>query len=346
MNSKKYLAEHRRTADKFLKEFFAKKRKEAKKIDPLAVKVLNSLEEYIAGGKKVRGALTLLGYQAAGGKKKKDIIPVSAAVEIIHSSLLIHDDFIDKDKMRRGKPTVHELYSKQNSKHYGASIALMIGDVGFFLSHQLIANSRFETSKIVKAMSELERLLINTGYGEVLDIAFDFKEKITWDDMLKVRLYKTAHYTFVLPLTIGTTLGEAKKGVFKAIKDYGESVGLAFQIRDDILGVFGDPEITGKSNESDIKEGKKTLLYTKALEMADRKGRDFIKKWYGSRALTKRKIEKIRKIIKNSGALNYSSSLAEELVEKGKRSIPEITKSKKYQEIFSSLADYIVKREK
>lgn len=346
MDSKKFLAAYRKKADSFLEEFFTEKRKEAQDIDPLAVKVLNSLEDYIAGGKKVRGALTVLGYHAAGGRKQKEIIPVSAAVEIIHSSLLIHDDFIDKDKLRRGKPTVHEAYSKGNSKHYGASIALIIGDIGIFLSHQLIANSKFDPSKKARAISELERLLTNTGYGEILDIAFDFKEKITWDEILKVRLYKTAHYTFVLPLTIGATLAEAKKSMLEAIEVYGENVGLAFQIRDDVLGVFGDPKVTGKSNESDIREGKITLLYKKSLKLANKKDRKFLKKWYGNKDLDAKKIQKIRKIIKDSGALEFSDSEARKLVEKGKSKVDKITDKKDYQEVLQTLADYVIDREK
>jgi len=346
MDAKSYLEDYAKQAGKYLKKFFAEKSKEASKIDKLAVEVLGTLENYISGGKKIRGALTVLGYQITGGKRTRDILPVSAAVEIVHSALLIHDDFIDKDRFRRGKPTVHEIYAKGNSEHYGASIALIIGDIGIFLSNQILASSNFDAKMIIKATSEFENLLIKTGYGEILDIAFDSKKSTTWGDILKVRTYKTAYYTIVMPLTVGAILGGAKDKTLKAIENYGVPVGIAFQLADDILGVFGKSDKTGKSSESDIREGKKTLLFVKALELARDKERQFLLKWYGSDKLDKNKIEKIRQAIKDSGSLDYSRKLAEEMAEKGKKYIPKITGNLQFRETLSSLADFMVYRSK
>lgn len=346
MSSLSFLSDYRKNSKDFFTEYFKVKKEEAKKIDQLTFDAVEKLENYIEGGKKVRGALTVLGYKAAGGKKQKDIIPVSAAAEILHSSLLIHDDFIDHDEVRRGKPTMHKLYSKGKNDHYGASIALIVGDLGLFMGHHLLIDSSFDADKKIKAAKELDNLLINTAYGEILDIAFDQKDKLTWDEIFKVRKLKTADYTFSLPLKIGAILGGAEEKTLKAIDRYGEPVGIAFQVRDDVLGVYGDPGVTGKSNESDIREGKKTFLFTKATEMAEDKDRKFLEEWYGSENLTKEKMQKIRKIVKDSGALQYSENLAQELVKKGVAEIPKITKDKKYQQILEGLAEYMIKREK
>lgn len=346
MDAKIYLRNYAQSADKFLNSFFAQKKKAADKIDPRLGRMLDVFQNYTYGGKKIRGALTALGYQLAGGKDFGSILPVSCGIELLHNFLLIHDDIIDKDEVRRGKPTVHTLFSKKNGEHFGISKGIIAGDIGAFLGYELIVGSVFSKKRINEAFSKLNEYLLKTGYGQVLDIEFDFKKKVSWDDILKVRTYKTAYYTIIMPLTVGAILGGAKDKTLKAIERYGVSVGIAFQLTDDILGVFGKSDKTGKSNESDIREGKKTLLFVKALELAKGRERQFLLKWYGSDKLDKNKIEKIREIIKDSGSLDYSRKLAEEMTEKGKRFIPKITRNSEFREVLSSLADFMVYRSK
>ena len=338
MDAKKYLSEYSKEFKFFKDKYFQNKIKEASKIDKIAAESIKVLSEYMEGGKHARGALVLLGYKIAGGQNLKSVFPASFAVELIHNSLLIHDDFVDNDKLRRGKKTVHEIFKdKRNNSHYGASMAIMIADLGIFWAHQILSGT--------KAIFEFDQLLVNTGYGELLDIDFDYKENITWEDIMKVRIYKTAHYTFVMPLQIGAILAGGKDNLLQNFKNYGEPVGLAFQIQDDILGIFGDSNETGKSNDSDIREGKKTLLYFKALELANKKEKEFLKTHYG-KTTNNKEISEIRKILKNSRALDFSQKTALDFVEKGKKYIPKITKDKDLQDTLSSLADYIVQREK
>lgn len=346
MDAKSYLGNYAQSADKFLNSFFAQKKKAADKIDLKLGSMLDVFQNYTYGGKKIRGALTALGYELAGGRDFDSILPVSCGIELLHNFLLIHDDIIDKDEIRRGKPTVHALFSKKNGEHLGISKGIMVGDIGAFLGYELIVGSVFSKKRITKALSKLNEHLLKTGYGQILDIEFDFKKKVTWDDVLKVRTYKTAYYTVVMPLSVGAILGGAKDKTLKAIEKYGVPVGIAFQLADDILGVFGKSDKTGKSSESDIREGKKTLLFVKALELARDKERQFLLKWYGSDKLDKNKIEKIRQAIKDSGSLDYSRKLAEEMAEKGKKYIPKITGNLQFRETLSSLADFIVYRSK
>lgn len=346
MSLRAYLNNYIPKAEAFSQSYFATKKKQAERVDPIAVASLDILKNYMAGGKKIRGALTVLGYQLNGGKGFKEIIPISIAVEVFHSSLLIHDDFIDHDEVRRGKPTVHKLYAKGKNDHYGASMALVTADIGLFLSHQILSESKFLPEGIKRAIFEFDRLAVNTGYGELLDIAFDYKNDLTWDDVKKVRIYKTAHYTFVLPLTVGAILSGADNKKLAAIERYGEPVGLAFQIQDDILGVFGDAEVMGKSTESDIREGKRTFLYLKTIELSGKKEKDYLKKYYGSSRLTPQQINKIKKIMESSGAKDFCQEFAKDLVEKGKKNIPLLSRDKKSQRILSELADYMISRDK
>lgn len=321
-----------------MKKFFAEKKKEAQKIDPEIKKALEVFENYTSGGKKIRGALTVLGYQMAGGRDFEAILPVSSGIELLHNFLLIHDDIIDKDALRRGKPTVH--------RQVGEAKAIMIGDMGAFLGQELIISSGFLKEQTIKAQKKLNELILKTVYGEMLDVYYDQKDKITWDDIHRVRLYKTAYYTFVMPLSVGATFSGAGEEIYRAIEGYGANVGIAFQISDDILGVFGDSEITGKSTDSDIKCGKKTFLYAKALELTEGQDKAFLKTRYGAKDLNAKEIEKIRAIFKSSDSLDYSKKLAAELAEKGKKEVKKLTKDTKYQKILTELADFVVLRER
>ena len=344
MKALQYLINYSKKSDNYLIKFFARKKRFGKTIDKTTAEGLGVFEDYSKGGKKLRGALTELGYQIAGGRNQGAILPVSCGIELLHSFLLVHDDIIDRDKKRRGKITIHELYSGKNGEHFGVSKAIVIGDIGAFLGLDLIVNSNFPKERIVKAISSLNDFLLKTTYGEMFDVDLDLRNKVSWEEILKVRTYKTAFYTLVMPLTVGAILGGAKKTTLNSIMKYGISVGIAFQLIDDVLGVFGTPKLTGKSNESDIKDGKKTFLYAKALELSRNKEKDFLLRWYGADGLTGANIKNIRTIIKNSGAQEYSQILAKELVEKGKKYIPGITGDKKQQLTLLSLSDFMIDR--
>lgn len=345
LDIKKYLSEYASASDIFLSKFFEKKKEEGFKIDPEIKKALEIFENYSLGGKKIRGALTVLGYQMAGGRDFEAILSVSCGIELLHNFLLIHDDVIDRDALRRGKPTVHSLYATEG-KHVGFSKAIIVGDVGAFLGHELIVSSPFPKDKIVLALNRLDGLILKTMYGEMLDVDYDYRKNVFWEDVFRVRLYKTAFYTFVMPLSVGSTFSGASEETLKAIEAYGANVGIAFQINDDILGVFGDPKITGKSNASDIKEGKKTFLFTKALELAKSKDKAFLKKKYGKKNVTEADIERIRNIFVSSGSLDYSKNLASKLALKGKNAIKRMTEELKYRKTLTELADYVILRDK
>ena len=346
MEATTFLKSYSKKVDAYLKEFFSNKKKFGAQIEFLVFDGIERFENYASGGKKLRGVLTILGYQIAGGTKLRAILPVSCGIELLHNFLLIHDDIIDKDDVRRGKPTIHRIYSRKNGEHFGLSKAIVVGDIGAFLGYELIVNSQFSKEKITKALSKLNNLMLMTMYGQMLDIDFDFKKEVTWKEILKVRTYKTAYYTLVMPLTVGAIFAGASYDTLDAIEAYGVPVGTAFQLTDDILGVFGEAEEIGKSNELDIRKGKKTFLFAKALELANSKDKEFLLRWYGSERLEMKKIEKIREIIKKSGSLDYSREVAVKMVEKGKKYVPKITRNPKMQETLYSLADFIIYRNK
>jgi geranylgeranyl diphosphate synthase type I len=346
MEAKDYLQDYALRAERHLDEFFSQKKKETSKVSPEIARLMDVYRDYMRGGKMARGALTVLGYQVSGGRDFEAILPASIAIEIIHSFLLIHDDWIDQDERRRGKPTVHQQFSQEQGDHFGASLAIILGDAGAFLSYELMASSSFPEKRKIKALCLLNQFLLKTAYGEILDIKYDFLKEITWDEIMLVRKYKTAIYTIVMPLSIGAVLAGARESKLKAIEKYGLPVGIAFQLQDDILGVFGETEKTGKSAESDIRGGKMTLLYAKALELASPKEKKFLLKHYGRRKITAEQIGQIRRIIEDTGALAFSQKEAKRLVEQGKKFIPQITVNQEIQSTLNSLADFMIERKK
>jgi len=340
-----YLRSYSDKADKFLDSFFRKKKALAKKIDIDLAKILQVFQDYTKGGKKIRGTLTVLGYESLGGRNIKAILPISCGIELFHNFLLIHDDIIDRDTTRRGKPTVHNIYSRVYGEHYGNSKAIVVGDVGAFLAYELLLSSDFSKQLILEAVKKLNEFLLKTTYGQILDIDYDFKKEVSWNDILKVRTYKTAYYTVVMPLTVGAMLAGASRRELSAIEKYAVPVGIAFQLADDVLGVFGISGKTGKSNLSDIRDGKKTFLYAKALGLFSPVERKFLLSWYGNKDVGIKEASKIRKIMIESGSLDHSERLAEKLVRKGKRYISQITKDKKYRELLAQLADFMISRQ-
>lgn len=341
-----YLQDYAPKLEKFIREYFNTQKQHVKNIDPFLTDCLNYLETYLLEGKKIRGALTILGYQINNSADVDKVLSVSAAIELIHSGLLIQDDFIDQDSMRRGIKSIHELYAARKDPHFGASMAVVIGDLGYFQAYQIVADSDFKSELIVKTLFELSRRLVNTGYGEILDVVSDNQIQLSQEGLDKAKIYKTAHYSFVMPLSIGAILAQASNNQFEAIENYGTEVGLAFQMQDDILGVVSDEKITGKSNISDIKSGKQTHILKKTLELATPTDLKFVKNHYGKSNLTDIQINRIKNIMQSCGAIATCQKLAQEHADQAKTYLSEITTNLEVSTILSQLTDFVVLRNK
>lgn len=354
MNYREYFLPYASEIDKFLAKFFRQKIKESRKITPIAAEMWQKLKDFIAGGKRIRGGLVRLGYECFGGKNKKVILPVSVAIELTNAAILVHDDIIDQADFRHGRSTIHRQYQKYheihykkgNPLHYGESMAIMVGDIGIYGAIDLINKSSFPEKAKHKVIQELIDFMIKTAYGENLDVDLAYREKVKEKDITIINTLKTAYYTLVGPLKMGGILVGASSWRLKRFEDYGIPVGIAFQLQDDILGMFGSIEKLGKPVDSDIKEGKNTLLYTQVLKRGNFSQQKKLMSLWGRKDITPKEVEEARKIIKNTGSLEYSQKLAKKLVEKGKRAVPQITKDKNLQEVFLSLADFVVEREK
>jgi len=351
MDIRQILKRHKEKIDAKLEEFLDEKLKKSEKVSKSAKEVMECIKEFnLRNGKRLRPILTILSYMAFGGKKSS-ILDAALAVELMESYLLIHDDIIDQDEFRRGYLTFHKIYEnkakKKNipSQRYGESMAIIAGDILSSLGSEAILGSDFPLKKKIKALEKFNKVMVNTCFGQILDMDYIHTSNISEKDVLRLQELKTAIYTIDGPLQIGAILAGASEKKLKLLTEFAIPLGKAFQIKDDILGVFGDKKTIGKPNDSDIKEGKKTLLIVKALEKSNYEEKKNILKSLGNKGLKSEELEKIKKIIFKTGSLDYSKKVAENLISQAKINLKKLNLKKDYEKILDSLADYILGRE-
>ena len=351
MEAKDYLKDYVRKTQPILDSFFKNEEKRAARISPITAEMIRLYRNFM-GGKSIRGSLTKLGYECFGGQNEKAILEVSLMIEIAHAFLLIHDDIMDEDHLRRGRPTIHvqyqklhqQRYKKGESSHYGTCLAIDLGDVGFVLSNLILADSQFSSEVKGKVLRKFHQVLLETAFGQAIDVSYEHQEKVTEEDVMRVHHYKTANYTITGPLQYGALFAGADEKEIATIEKYGLPVGIAFQLRDDELGLFSDERTLGKPIGSDVKENKNTILRLKALALAKGKDKNFLERAYGDKDLTKKDLEKVRKITQETGALKYSQKMAKDLVEEGKKQAFLITKDAALLDTLVKMADFMIER--
>lgn len=296
--------------------------------------------------KRIRAALTYWAY-LLNEKENVELGKVMVAMELIQTALLMHDDFMDQDLLRRGQETTNAFFGKTD-RHYGESMAVNLGDVVLCLGYERLLEVKMDTVKVNEATKILMRGIVNTAFGQALDMSLPKMGKVSEEDVLNLHKSKTALYTFKNPLVVGGILGGVDKKVLEILEKYAELAGIAFQLQDDILGVFGDEELTGKSINSDIKQGKNTLLYVKALENANEKQRKVLTEVWGKENAGEEEIKAVREIIVETGSLAYSKVrsvkiMGEAIKEIGK--LREMNVNQEAVDFFEGIALYLKNRE-
>ncbi len=354
-----FIKKYKKEIDKELGLFLDKKIREHGKIKKQIAVVLKSIREFnMRGGKRIRPLLVILGYLAAGGRNTKEAIKASVAVELLEAFLLIHDDIIDRDSLRRGKQTINIEYEKRCGKSpglrrkkgdekrtichdYGNNIAIVAGDIALGLAVDALLETRFDNKKKSGAIAILNNALIKTCFGQILDINTSLMQEISEKDIIEIQKLKTAVYTIEAPLHIGAELA-GKKSLKRDYSRYALHLGQAFQIRDDILNIFGSRKAIGKPIMSDIAEGKQTLLIKKAISSSGKRDAEFLKGCMGKKP-GRKEIARIRQIIRQS-SLDETYSIAKREAEKAKKHIENAKISRTSKRIFAGFADYIIER--
>ena len=315
-----YYREQKKNLTKIIDDYNEELVKEDNKI---VKENLEYFKELNSNGKLIRGILVNLGYSLV-----KDNLDYSnylaLAYELFQTSILIHDDIIDNDNKRRGKDTVHyanykkySIYNdnKDEIKHLSNSIALCVGDYGLYLSNKVVIDKYQNDSNLAKVLSNFNDTVLKTIKGEILDVVLPtiskdigISEADLEETINNIYLLKTAHYTIIGPLSSGLILGSATSKKIDDITKFGEKVGVAFQIQDDILGIFSNE--MGKVKGSDIREFKQTILYS-LVAKSDYK--EELLKYYGKNKLTAKDISKVQEIFIKSEAKRQAEEVMNNL---------------------------------
>jgi geranylgeranyl diphosphate synthase type I len=226
---------------------------EVKDISPHLVKIVEAMKELSVGGKRMRAMLTILGYEIGSekGELKSEIIKAAAMMEIFHLGLLIQDDFMDNDFLRRGVKT---MLARYEDRHTADFVSMLAGDYTFGWGIEILSDLKTDPKIVLEAMKVWGRYFTRVGYGQTLD-GLAIADEATIQQILEL---KSGEYSCVLPLLLGATLGGAKPEIIENLKKYGMELGYVFQLRDDWLGEYGDSEKTGKPVGNDSREGKHT----------------------------------------------------------------------------------------
>lgn len=281
------------------------------------------LDMLVHGGKRIRGALVMAGYEMCGGQDQRMIVRAATALEMIHTYILIIDDIQDRSVLRRGRPTVHEALAeyhrqqdfKGDSKHVGVALALNAALTGAHAAQVLLAGLSVDQELRIKALGIVNATMVTTAHGQTTDIMNEVVPEVRETDVRNALEWKTAHYTVLNPLCVGMVLAGAGCQDTNAIRDYALYTGKAFQITDDIIGIFGDDQETGKSNKDDIREGKRTLLVAYALQRASEEDKKTLLSCLGNDKLSDDEFTSCRRIIKDCGALDQAKTDAAKYVD-------------------------------
>lgn len=322
---------------------------DALKIDIEYGNLIKELRIFIArGGKRMRPYLAYLSYVGSGGKQIDDFLDTAISIELLHNYLLIHDDIIDRDFHRYGGLNIAGTYQRQfdnwmsesESKHLSGSTALLAGDVDAVFCSDIIIGSIFSDSIKLALLSEINRTIFVVGGGEYLDTLAPHNKNVDENYLEKVYKFKSADYSIEMPLHFGA-LAAGKETHFKK---FSYPIGFAFQLVDDLLGMFGDEKIIGKPVLSDLHEGKKTILMLKTLQLANTEQKKTLLDLLGNEKATLLDLEIVRKIINETGAHQYVQDKAKNNLAAAINALDSIDLEPESIEALEQLAQFIISR--
>ena len=304
------LEELRSAIDEHLRELLAAR---AARL-PEAAPLIDEIEGLVAsGGKRLRPCFCYWGYRAGGGRHDERIVAAASALELLHSFAIVHDDIMDTAEQRRGRPTVFATR--------GAGFALLVGDLALVLADDAYFHSGFDPSRLLHAFAAYSRMRQEVIAGQLLDSQAQ-SGPISEEEARRIAVLKSGRYSVVEPLLIGAHLAGADDDVVAGLERFGAPLGEAFQLRDDLLGLFGDPSVTGKPADSDIREGKRHLLYAKSVAALRGGDRDlFVEKWGAGSALSDQDVATLRALVESSGAAAQVEDLLRALGDEAGRAL-------------------------
>jgi geranylgeranyl diphosphate synthase type II len=312
------LSEERQVqVDAVLGRFFSLAKNRATPFGPQYVQLWETLEQNTIGGKRFRPRMVMCAYEALGGTDTEAAAYIGAAFELLHTALIVHDDVIDHDFTRRGVPNISGSYrdaaaargaDPRMAEHSGISAAVIAGDLALFNSYRLIDRSGVSGLTRSRLLDVMDDALFASAAGELIDVDFQLAEEVPRvDDILAMERLKTAVYSFECPLQAGAILAGASEEVVGTLADFGREIGIAYQLVDDLLGVFGLEAETGKTTIGDLREGKRTVLVAYATSTREW---DSIASSIGDPELSEERAAAVREVLVACGAKSFAEGLA------------------------------------
>jgi geranylgeranyl diphosphate synthase, type I len=308
-----------------LSEFIDTKQDQLAGVGEDLVPLFEAARSALAGGKRLRPAFAYWGWRAAGGSpspsKAEPVLVAGAAIELVHASALTHDDVMDDSATRRGRPAAHREFAgqrgtqlpEQAAARFGHSAAILLGDLLLSWSDELLASSGLSAKALLRGRVYFDKLRTEVVAGQYLDVLAQTSDRSTAADAMRVIRYKSAKYTIERPLQFGAAIANADGHLLAALSSYGVPLGEAFQLRDDVLGVFGEEQLTGKPSGDDIREGKRTLLMARAFDKADPQQLEVLRGHVGRADIDPAGIEAVQAVLRDTGALAAVETVIAEL---------------------------------
>ena len=310
--------------DLALENFLAEACSRLGSIDPHLAPISTALTEFLVGGKRLRPLFAIAGYVGAGGSVGKGqmnaIYKAASSLELLQACALIHDDMMDGSDTRRGAPSIHRRFENEhknrsgvgNSESFGSAAALLLGDLALVLSTQALNTSGITVEQLAAVNPIFDTMKVELMAGQYLDMHAGSRSEVSVDDALKIAIYKSGKYTIERPLHFGGSLALCTPELLTLYSDYGIPLGIAFQLRDDLLGVFGDSALTGKPAGDDLLEGKRTALISYALSHMNSDDSSEFLKLFGNRNSASTQIQRMRELINTSGAVQFIEKIIDE----------------------------------
>jgi geranylgeranyl diphosphate synthase type I len=264
-----------------LREYLQERRRDTAYIGADYSALTAALEEFVLrGGKRLRPAFAYWGWRAVAddaATENPQVLRLFAALELLHACALVHDDVIDDSATRRGRPTVHEQFAgvhrrsgwRGSGSRFGMSAAILLGDLALVWADDIVAAAELPPDarrRVQRVWADIRTEVLG---GQYLDIVAEASGAESIGSAMAVNTYKTASYTVSRPLQLGVAAAADRPDVLAAFHQLGTDLGVAFQLRDDVLGVYGDPAVTGKPSGDDLRSGKRTVLLAEAIERAE-----------------------------------------------------------------------------
>jgi geranylgeranyl diphosphate synthase, type I len=333
-----------------LGRFLTAQREAMARRDPEVEPLFGELERVIAsGGKRLRPVFCLLGHLAAGATIEDRPVRAAAALELLHTFAIVHDDVMDRSPSRRGSAAswVHLAEEHRRAGYvgdpaaYGLAAAVLVGDMALVLADRALLEAGFPEDRLLPAFRRYDRMRVDVVAGQFLDVLAAHRGSADEDEARRIAVLKSGGYTVEAPLQIGAILGGGSDGLLGVLSSYGVALGEAFQVRDDVLGAFGDPAVTGKDRDSDLLEGKRTVLLARAMAAASGQDRRFLASRVGRPDLTPEELPRARSLLESTGALDATLGLIEELVGRSKEALGSGTLPDEAASLLTGMADVV-----